>query len=679
MFKSFVYAAATIIGFAATVPAFSQTLTIEDIWRRPAIAEPKLSPNGRYFAVLAPVNDRLNLAVIDLETRKGVALTNFKDFDVRNVFWVGNERLVFSLGQFNAPSGAGLQEGGGFFAISRDGKESRQLSPTIRDLRRQNQNVYRAYSFLRSIPGNDEEILAEGNLRSADSSDIYRLNVRTGRAVLVTTDRPPRTAFSGSSEGEPTISWVLDRNLVPRVAVSSVKDTTTILVHYRKDDKSPWTELHRFDQVKGPVFLPLSFEKDNETLLVANGIDRPTIGVYRYNPNTKQLGSLVAEHPNFDMGADQLGSPVPGPLFDPKTEEVVGFRVDGDKLETVWIDPAYDRLQKMIDNALPGTINTFRRTPNGERLIVSSFSDRQPQRWFLLDEKNKTLEELFSSRPWIKPEQMAQMQPFTLKTRDGLEISSYYFLPRNHKSGERLPTVVHVHGGPFARADYWGRWGFGYREAQLLASRGYLVIVPNFRITPGLGNKVFYSGFGAYGRQMVADHADAAKWAIDQGLADPGRICVSGASYGGSATLMAMAQFPDLFKCGVAGLVVVDKEMQLTSPAGDIPRSEAGVRFWLTVLGAEKTSSIPPITSPVSYADKIKGAVMMYAGVDDIRTPLEQTRAMQRALERAGNAPKYMVVKTEEGHGFGKLENNVDLYNAVFKFLDEQIGRGAKR
>jgi dipeptidyl aminopeptidase/acylaminoacyl peptidase len=679
MFKSFVLAAAAVVGLAATSPAFSQTLTIEDIWRRPAIAEPKLSPNGRYFAVLAPVNDRLNLAVIDLETRKGVALTNFKDFDVRNVYWVGNERLVFSLGQFNAPSGAGLQEGGGFFAISRDGKESRQLSPTIRDLRRQNQYVYRTYSFLRSIPGNDEEILAEGNFRSSDSSDIYRLNVRTGRAVLVTTDRPPRTAFSGASEGEPTISWVLDRNLVPRVAISSVKDTTTTLVHYRKDDKSPWTELHRFDEAKGPVFLPLSFEKDNETLLVANGIDRPTIGVYRYNPNTKQLGSLVAEHPKFDMGADQLGNPIPGLLFDPKTDEVVGFRVDADKLETVWTDPAYDRLQKMIDNALPGTTNTFRRTPDGERLIVSSFSDRQPQRWFLLDEKNKTLEELFSSRPWIKPEQMAQMQPFTLKTRDGLEISSYYFSPRNYKKGERLPTVVHVHGGPFARADYWGRWGFGYREAQLLASRGYLVIVPNFRITPGLGNKVFYSGFGAYGRQMVADHADAAKWAIDQGLADPGRICVSGASYGGSATLMAMAQFPDLFKCGVAGLVVVDKELQLTSPAGDIPRSEAAVRFWLTVLGAEKTSSIPPITSPVSYADKIKGAVMMYAGVDDIRTPLEQTRAMQRALERAGNAPKYMVVKTEEGHGFGKLENNVDLYNAVFKFLDEQIGPGAKR
>lgn len=665
--------------FAATSTSWAQSLSIEDIWRRPAIAEPRLSPNGRYFAVLTPVNDRLNLAVIDLETRKGTALTNFRDFDVRDVYWVGNERLVFSLGQFNAPSGAGLQEGGGFFMVSRDGKENRQLSPTVRDLRRSNQYVYRAYSYMRSIPGSDEEIIAEGNLRSADSSDVYRLNVRTGRATLLTQDRPQRVQFSGASDGEPSVTWVLDRNLVPRVAVSTVKDTNVSIVFYRKDDKSPWEELSRFDATKGPAFFPLSFERDNETMLVANGINRGTIGVYKYNPNTKTLGQLVAEHPRFDMGTNQFGEPVPGPLFDPKTEEVVGFRVEADKLETVWIDDGYRRLQSMIDQALPETTNLFRRTPDGNRLVITSFSDRHPTRWYLLDEKNRSLEELFSSRPWLKADQLAEMRPFTLKTRDGLEISSYYFLPRGYKKGDRLPTVVHVHGGPFARADVWGRWGFGFREAQLLASRGYAVIVPNFRITPGLGNKIFYSGFGAYGRQMVADHADAAKWAIDQGFADPARICISGASYGGSAVLMSMAQFPELFKCGVAGLVVVDKQLQLTSPAGDIPYSESGVRFWLAVLGGESTRSIPPITSPVTYADKIKGPVMMYAGVDDIRTPLEQTRAMQRALERAGNAPRAMVVKAGEGHGFGKIENNVDLYNQMFKFLEEHIGPGSKK
>lgn len=106
---------------------------------------------------------------------------------------------------------------------------------------------------------------------------------------------------------------------------------------------------------------------------------------------------------------------------------------------------------------------------------------------------------------------------------------------------------------------------------------------------------------------------------------------------------MSMGQAPDVFKCGISGLVVADMKMQLTSASGDTAGNESGVKYWLKVVGAESTSSIPGIASPVSYAEKIKGPIMMYAGVDDIRTPLEQTRAAQSALERAGNRPKAMV------------------------------------
>jgi dipeptidyl aminopeptidase/acylaminoacyl peptidase len=296
-----------------------------------------------------------------------------------------------------------------------------------------------------------------------------------------------------------------------------------------------------------------------------------------------------------------------------------------------------------------------------------------------MDEQKKTLEELFASRPWLKPDQLAEMRPFTLKTRDGLEISSYYFLPRNYKKGDKLPTVVHIHGGPFGRADWWGQWTFGVREAQMFASRGYAVILPNFRITPGMGSKVYYSGFGAYGKQMVDDHVDAAKWGIEQGFVDPNRICISGASYGGSAVLFGLGMAPEIFKCGVAGLVVADKKMQLTSAWTDFTVDEGGVKFWLRVLGAQSTSTIPDVVSPVKLAERIKQPVMFYAGADDRRTPLEQTRAMVRALERAGNPPKAVIIKAEEGHGYGKLENQVDLYTQVFRFLDESIGPKAKR
>lgn len=660
---------ALVFSGAFTLPVHAQQppppVTVEDLARLPAYSNPVISRNGRYFAATIPINGRLNLGVVDLETRKGSALTNFSDCDVQGVRWVGNDRLVFTLGQTNTPTGPGQFDCGGLFAVHREGKDFRRLSSTVKDLRRQNQFVYRGYGFLRTLPNNDEEVLVEGNMRDADSVDVYRINIVNGRATLVTDTRPARSA-----------DYVLDRNRVPRVVVSTIKDTTTVLIHHRKDEKSSWEEIYRYEFTKPGVFVPLQFEADNQTLQVATNIGRPTVAVMRYDTATRKFMDVVAEHPKFDVGADSEAGGTGSAIIDPTTDELLGFTVEAEKPLTVWLTESDRRVQKMLDDALPGRFNTFRKT-RGDTYLVTSYSDVHPTTWYMLDAGKKTLEELFSSRPWLAG-RLTEMRPFFLKTRDGLEILSYYFLPRNHKQGDKLPTVVHIHGGPSARADFWGRGGFGVFEAQVLASRGYAVVVPNFRITPGLGSKIYYSGFGAYGREMLNDHEDAAKWAIEQGFADPKRICISGASYGGYAVLMSLARFPNTFSCGVAGLVVSDMPLQLTSPSGDTAYSEAAVKFWHTVVGVNKTGDIPREISPVNIADQIKQPIMFYAGADDIRTPLEQTTRMVRALERAGNKPRSVVIVPGEGHGFGKVENNVKLYNDILEFLDTTIGSKAK-
>ena len=658
------FALGTALGMAAfAAPALAQPIPIADVWRPPAYASPTLSPNGRFFAVSVPVNGKMNLAIVDLEQRSVNRITDIRDFDVRLARWVGNERLVFTLGQFNSPTGPGQFDGGGLFMVSRDGKESRRLAPTVRELRSRNQFVFRGYEVLRTLPGNNEEILVTGNQRDAESVDVYRMNVRTGRTTLLTERRPDRV-----------FEYVLDNNNVPRVARAYVRDRYEFIVYYRKDADSPWEQIAQYEGSKGPILRPLAFESDNQTMVVAWNGDRPTMGIFRYDPNTRKLGELIAQHPRFDMGADASGQVIAGVIRDFRTNRVIGYQVQADRPETVWIDEDYARLQRMIDGALPNRVNNFRRTPDGERLLVTSFSDRQPAQWYLLDEKKRTLEELFSSRPWLKPDLMVEQRPFLLKTRDGLEIPGYYFLPNNYKKGERLPTVVHIHGGPAARADFFGS-GFGFMEAQLLASRGYAVIVPNFRVTPGLGSRNFYAGFGTIGRQMIDDHQDAARWGVAEGFADPQRICISGASYGGYATLMALARFPDTFKCGISGLMVSDLPLQLTSPAGDTSSSEMAVSFWNAMIGVKTTRDTPADISPVNLADRIKQPLLIYAGEDDIRTPLEQTTRMIRALERAGNKPRAVIVKPGEGHGFGKTENNVELYEAILKFLEESIGK----
>jgi len=661
----FVLACVLALNLAGANSAFAaEPVSLEDYFKNPSLASPTLSRSGKYLAATAPLKGRMNLLVLDLETRKGTLVTSFEEFDVINARWVGDERIVFSLGQANSPTGAGQFDGGGLFVVGRDGSGSRRLSPTIRETRGSGNNIYRGLTMVSTIPGSTDEIIASGRLTSADSVDLYRVNLNTGRTRLMTSGRPV----------DRTVDWLLDSKQVPRVVMAGVKDELTQVVYYRKGEDSPWGEIARFSRDKGSILVPLAFESDDQTLQVATNKDRDTMAVYRYDPNTRKLGDLVAAHPRYDMGADSQGDSVAGAVVDPETNKILGYRVDGDKPEITWLDDGRSRIQKVLDASLPGTVNSFRRAVGSKRLLVSSYSDLKPTRWYLFEEEKRTLEEIGTSRPWLD-NKLVEQRPFMYKTRDGLEIPGYLFLPKDYKPGTRLPTILHIHGGPFARADTFGS-GFGVREGQLFASRGYAVVVPNFRITPGMGNKIYTAGFGTVGRQMSEDHEDALKWAIDQGYTDPKRACISGASYGGYAALQALVKTPDMFKCAIAGLAVTDYKYQLTTPDGDTYGNETGVDFWKAVLGSKDLNSqmIRDI-SPVFNASKIKGAVFLYAGEDDVRVPIDQIYRMDKALKAAGNPAKGFVVKAKEGHGFGKPENNVDLYKQVLKFLDEQIGK----
>ena len=639
-------------------------VTLEEMFKPPQLSGVNISNNGRYMVTTMPLKGRMNLAVIDLETRKASALTSYTDFDVLGPTWVGNDRILYSLGQANSPTGPGQFDGGGLFVINREGKEFRRLSMTVREFRAQNQFVFRGLDLYRTIPGNEDEVIASGNMTAADSTDLYRLNIKTGRYVLLTQGRP----------ADRTGRWIMDSKLVPRVVSTNIKDTLTTVVYYRKDDKSDWYEIARYDAGKGSTFIPLAFESDEQSMQIAYNGGRDTMAVFRYDPINKKIGELIAQHPRFDMGAAANGSSAPGVITDSKTDKILGYAVAAAKPEVVWLDEKYASIQRNLDAALPNRINNFRRAPGGKRFIVTSYSDSSPTRWYLHDEEAKTLEQIGSSRPWLDGK-LVDQGIMTFKTRDGLEIPGYYFLPKNYKPGTKLPTIVHVHGGPFARADNWGS-GFGYREGQLFASRGYAVIVPNFRVTPGFGSRIYYAGFGTVGREMSNDHEDALKWGIEQGFVDPKNVCISGASYGGYAALQALVNNNDMWKCAVAGLAVTDYKYQLTSRDGDTAENTAGVTYWKSVLGdSNLDSQLIRDISPVYNASKIKRPVFLYAGEDDIRVPIAQIIRMAKELERTGNAPKAFVIKEKEGHGFGTLENNVDLYTKMLDFLKEQFGK----
>jgi dipeptidyl aminopeptidase/acylaminoacyl peptidase len=659
--------AATLLAAAFSTFSLAQTPTaalppISDFARFPEYQTPSLSPNGEHLAVLMPVKNRMNLVSVDLAKRTSTVLTSIDRFDVLDFNWVGNDRIVFTLGERNSPTGPGRYEAGGLFAIGRDGKESRVLAPTIRELKASNTRDYHYATVVAVPPGSDKEVLISEQRRTNNGADLYKLDITTGKRELLTQDRPDRTQ-----------NYWLDKDLVPRVALSSVKDTDIEIVWYRESAQAPWTELFRtggnlkVDGLGGRL-APVGLDDDNENLLVRSSDGRDTTAIFRFNVKTKKIGEVLASHAKFDLGRVRR---------DRVSQRVVGVSIDAEKPAVAWFDQERAKLQAAMDKTFPNKVNAI--SGSGKKVVVTSYDDVSSPDYYLYDTEKRTLEQVATAMPWLKKGALTQMRPFDLKTRDGLVIPSYYFLPNSYKAGDKLPTVVHIHGGPAAKADSWGpTWlgGYGVAEAQLLASRGYAVILPNHRITPGLGKKVYLAGKHSIGRQMSEDHEDATKWAIDQGFADPKRICITGASYGGYATLRALAKTPDLFKCGIAGLSVSNLELQLTSTYGDTQTSQVAQDFWREfIIGSDVDPAATKAMSPVYQADRIKAPLMMYAGAADVRTPLEQTNNMAKALRAAGNPPE-MLIKPEEGHGFGILENRVDLWEKMLAFLDKHIGVG---
>ena len=180
------------------------------------------------------------------------------------------------------------------------------------------------------------------------------------------------------------------------------------------------------------------------------------------------------------------------------------------------------------------------------RYLIEAYSDTEPGTYFQYDRKAKKLAQVASSRPQIPAELMASTNYVEITASDGTVIPSYLTLPLGAQPAN-LPAVVLVHGGPWGARDdkAWNYW------TQFLASRGYAVLRPNFRGSSGYGNKFERAGFQQWGGLMQRDVEDATIHMIDQGVFDPRRICIAGASYGGYAAMMGLIQNPDLYQCGV--------------------------------------------------------------------------------------------------------------------------------
>lgn len=652
---------------AQNAPAPKATpIPVEDFFRNARFAQVTLSPSGRYLAAIVPINERRNIAIIDLnETSKVSIITAFKESDVRSIAWVNDDRLVYSLIDLQRP--VADQLGAGLFAVNRDATEYRELSPVeMRDNalgrprgNRALSNVYRSASLYTVFrPTQDNDIIISSTERNARFPDLFRIDTKTGRKTLITESRP----------GD-VVEWVVDRDYVARAAVTTAdkfaadKDKLKQTVWYRDSATAPWgkvVEFHPFTEPEKQL-APVAFDYEGRLIVSArNGEDRASL--YYYDAAGNKLGEKVIAHKDYDVEG--------GLVFDYNTKKLVGVQIEGERPQQVWFDKDWATWHRMLDQALPGRVNLISRNTDAKRLLVYSFSDKDPGKYYLFDTEKRQLVEFLAARPWIKPEQMAEMRFMRYTARDGLSIPAYLTLPPGRPAKD-LPLVVLVHGGPYVRGE---TWGFD-RDSQFLASRGYAVLQPDFRGSLGYGWTHYASGLKQWGLTMQDDLNDGVDALVKQGIVDRGRVCIAGASYGGYAVMMGLVRDPQVWKCGINWVGVTDLSLLTNATWSDTNRywDDAGEWYKYAVGDASADRQRFEQTSPLRNAGKITRPVLMAYGADDQRVPIEHGERMKAALE-ANKVPVEYVLYTREGHGFLLEANNIDFWKRVEAFLAKNLG-----
>jgi dipeptidyl aminopeptidase/acylaminoacyl peptidase len=642
---------------AAKSPA---DIPLREFFAQVEMKAPLLSPDGRHIAMI--VRDPSGLAVLAVaptdapERRSGVArIENADVFDLR---WVNDRRILFTAA--NPDSSDEEVWVGGMYAVDLDGKD--YVGPVGQgSLVREQGMVWNLHLARLLRDGSDNIIVVRMN-RGGSSHDRW-----SWTPMRVDTRRPSVPRAILSDEPRHARAWAFDASGVPVAARSLMPDGTSI-VWWRPDERSDWQEIDRYNAYRSDNrgIEPVAGLKDGRLLVHAYRSDGPrTAGVYAYDPRTRvrEAQPLVAVE-GFDAYGDLI--------FDRRTGALAGATYYSDAFGVAWLDPRLRGLQQRLDRLLPGLATSFGCDPcSGQRhFIVAAWSDRQPVVYFLFDseaEDGKALRLLGGARPKLDPTLMAEQEFHRIPARDGQQIPVYVTRPRGKGP---WPAVVHVHGGPHVRGTAWG-WS---PVAQFLASRGYLVVEPEFRGSAGFGHAWLRAGYKQWGLAMQDDISDATRWAIALKLADPARVAIAGASYGGYAALMGPVREPGLYRAAINWVGVTDIGLLYSRSESDAMGS-----LWLRdtfpwqVADPDKDEAQVRQTSPLWRAAEIKVPVLLAYGREDRRVPLVHGERMRDALKAAGNAQVEWVVYDEEGHTFRKETTRLDFWNRVEKFLAQHL------
>jgi dipeptidyl aminopeptidase/acylaminoacyl peptidase len=629
----------------------------EAFGRLPALQDADISPDGTKVAILGEGQGGARVLTIAPIDSQKAAMLNLGDVTTRDVRWAGDDYVLVTASYFMNPPWD-VKNKYHFVrqvVVDTNGKALNRLgvegdindySPSLPLL-----GVVAADKPFAVIQGYDqtEANVARGNDTHFKSKQndlitpaLFKIDVKSGHSTSITERGTNNTDY-----------WDLDASGQARVRVDINQTTHDYNLMARKKGSSGWKVIdHSTDETDAQSYM---------------GYSDPEDAVYRllYDAN----GAKVVRHNLADDTDTVVPTSAPartvGILWDRDKVAPLALYYGGEHYHYDWLDKemgsVYARLAKSFEGKDISFVNW---SADRTRLVVRVESGDTPPVTYLLDLKQKSLSPLGEAYPELKGAALGHKSWITYKASDGLEIPAYVTMPSGAPAtGGKLPLIVLPHGGPADRDapgfDWW---------SQFLASRGYVVLQPQFRGSGGFGRAFEEAGHKEWSGKMQTDLIDGVKALAAKGVIDPNRVCIVGASYGGFAALEGATLHSDVYKCAVSVNGVADIGAFVNQSVRNGGYDSPSTRYWRRLLGYGRDTTI----SPVKVADQAKGPVLLIHAVQDTTVFYEQSEKMQKALSDAGK-PVELVSLQGDDHYLSDASSRVAMLKAVDAFLAKNL------
>jgi dipeptidyl aminopeptidase/acylaminoacyl peptidase len=609
----------------AQTPSLPPLIGREILFGNPERTSPQLSSDGKYLAYLAP--DDKNVLQVWLRTvgqEDDRIITADKKRGIRIFFWTYNANQLIYMQDADGDENFHL------YSVNIESNIVRDLTP-FQGVKAQPVGL---------DPKFPDRLLVGMNLNNPQTFDVYRVNLING-AVEFDTDNPGNI-----------VSWTADVEFQIRAATASTPDGGSDLL-FRETTEKPWEIIRHWgpDEEGGPV----SFSADSKTLYIEGNHDANAQRLIALDLATRQE-TVIAEDRQYDVG--EL-------MIQPLTRVIQAVSFYKDKQEWKVLDPSIAPDFEAISKFRSGELYVSSRDLEDKNWLVAYTTDDGPVYYYAYNRESKTFTFLFSNQPKLEGLQLASMQPIFYEARDGLIVHGYLTMPVGIPT-RNLPTVLLVHGGPWAR----DTWGYD-PTAQWLANRGYAVLQINFRGSTGYGKAFLNAGNREWAAKMHDDLIDGVNWLVQKGISDPQKIAIMGGSYGGYATLVGLTFTPEVFACGV----------DIVGPSNLITLLQTIPPYWEPIKASmyhrignlETEEEFLKSRSPLFYADRIQKPLLIAQGANDPRVKQAEADQIVEAMRKT-NVPVEYVLYTDEGHGFARPENRLHFYAIAEEFLAKYLG-----